>query len=166
MARELLLIRHGIAVERGSTATDEERALTSEGRARTRRVLERLERLGLTCGPLVSSPLVRARQTGELALERKLGNSLSFSNSLAPGQDPMPLLRELLEEPWERVGLVGHEPDMGQLASYLLGCQTHSLQLKKAGVALLALDEPLLDPGAAQLRLLLSPKVLLDGGKV
>ena len=39
MARELLLIRNGIAVERGSTATDEERALTSEGRARTRRVL-------------------------------------------------------------------------------------------------------------------------------
>ena len=39
MARELLLIRHGIAVERGSTATDEERALTAEGRARTRKVL-------------------------------------------------------------------------------------------------------------------------------
>ena len=36
MARELLLIRHGIAVERGSTATDNERALTTEGRARTR----------------------------------------------------------------------------------------------------------------------------------
>ena len=82
MARELLLIRHGIAVERGSTATDEERALTSEGRARTRRVLERLERLGLACGPLVSSPLVRARQTAELALERKLGKSLSFSDLL------------------------------------------------------------------------------------
>ena len=44
MARELLLIRHGIAVERGSTATDEERALTAEGRARTRKVLQRLEK--------------------------------------------------------------------------------------------------------------------------
>ena len=163
MARELLLIRHGIAVERGSTATDEERALTSEGRARTRRVLERLERLGLACGPLVSSPLVRARQTAELALERKLGKSLSFSEALAPSQNPMPLLRELWEEPWERVGLIGHEPDMGQLASHLLGCQTLGLQLKKAGVALLALDEPLLEPGSGQLRLLLSPKVLLDG---
>jgi phosphohistidine phosphatase SixA len=52
---------------------------------------------------------------------------------------------------------------MGQLASHLLGCQTLGLQLKKAGVALLALDEPLLEPGSGQLRLLLSPKVLLDG---
>jgi phosphohistidine phosphatase len=162
MARELLLIRHGIAVERGSTATDEERALTSEGKARTRKVLERLEKLGLACGPLVSSPLVRAKQTAELALERKLGQSLSVSDALAPGQDPMPLLQKLLQEPWERLGLVGHEPDMGQLASFLLGCQTQSLQLKKAGIALLELDEPLLEPGAAQLRLLLSPKVLLE----
>ncbi len=48
MARELLLIRHGIAVERGSTATDEERALTTEGRARTRQVLKRLLRLSCT----------------------------------------------------------------------------------------------------------------------
>jgi phosphohistidine phosphatase len=74
----------------------------------------------------------------------------------------MPLLQKLLQEPWERLGLVGHEPDMGQLASFLLGCQTQSLQLKKAGIALLELDEPLLEPGAAQLRLLLSPKVLLE----
>jgi phosphohistidine phosphatase SixA len=58
---------------------------------------------------------------------------------------------------------VGHEPDLSQLASHLLGCSTQSLQLKKAGVALLALEEPLLQAGGAQLRLLLTPKVLLGG---
>jgi phosphohistidine phosphatase len=163
MARELLLIRHGIAVEPGTTATDQERALTSEGRARTRKVLQKLERLDLCCGPLLSSPLVRARQTAALALELKLGKTLSFSDALAPGQNPLPLLWEQLEEPWERLGLVGHEPDLSQLASHLLGCSTQSLQLKKAGVALLALEEPLLQAGGAQLRLLLTPKVLLGG---
>ena len=64
MTRDLLLIRHGIAVERGSTATDAERALTSEGRARTRRVLQQLERLDLACGPLVSSPFKAATTRG------------------------------------------------------------------------------------------------------
>jgi phosphohistidine phosphatase SixA len=49
------------------------------------------------------------------------------------------------------------------LASHLLGSSTQSLQLKKAGVALLALEEPLLQAGGAQLRLLLTPKVLLGG---
>ena len=73
MARELLLIRHGIAVERGSTATDDERALTTEGRARTRQVLKRLLRLELSCDSLISSPLIRARQTAELALQLGLG---------------------------------------------------------------------------------------------
>jgi phosphohistidine phosphatase len=163
MTSELLLIRHGIAVVRGSTATDEERALTSEGRARTRKVLQQLKRLDLKCGPLVSSPLVRARQTAELALELGLGDSLSFSDSLAPGHDPLQLLAELLENPWERLGIVGHEPDLSQLASYLIGCQTLGIQLKKAGVALLQLDEPLLQAGSSQLRLLLSPKVLVEG---
>ena len=163
MARELLLIRHGIAVERGSTATDEERALTAEGRARTRKELQRMEKLDLGCGPLVSSPLVRARQTAELALQLGLGDTLSFSEALAPGQDPMPLLLELLEEPWKRLGLFGHEPDLSQLASHLLGCSTNSIQIKKAGAVLLELELPQPEPGSCQLRLLLSPKVLLEG---
>ena len=163
MTRDLLLIRHGIAVERGSTATDAERALTSEGRARTRRVLQQLERLDLACGPLVSSPFMRARQTAELALQLGLGDTLSFSDALAPGQDPLPLLREVLGDPWQRLGLFGHEPDLSQLASHLLGCSTNSVQLKKAGAALLELDTEDLQPGCARLRLLLSPKVLLLG---
>ena len=96
MARELLLIRHGIAVERGSTATDEERALTTEGRARTRQVLKRLLRLELHSDSLPSSPFIRARQTAELALQLGLGDTPNVRDELAPGQDPLPLLQELL----------------------------------------------------------------------
>ena len=167
MARELLLIRHGIAVERGSTATDEERALTTEGRARTRQVLKRLLRLELNCDNLLSSPFIRARQTAELALQLGLGDTLNVRDELAPGQDPLPLLQELLAEEWKRVALFAHEPDLSQLASHLLGCSTNSLQLKKAGVALVELEPglPQLEPGNRQLKLLLSPKVLLEGKK-
>ena len=167
MARELLLIRHGIAVERGSTATDDERALSTEGRARTRQVLKRLLRLELSCDSLISSPLVRARQTAELALQLGLGDTLNFRDELAPGRDPLPLLQEVLAEEWQRLALFGHEPDLSQLTSHLLGCSTNSLQLKKAGVALVELEPglPQLEPGSGQLKLLLSPKVLLEGKK-
>ena len=129
MARELLLIRHGIAVERGSTATDEERALTAEGRARTRKVLQRLEKLDLSCGPLVSSPLVRARQTAELALQLELGDTLSFSDALSPGHDPMPLLLELLEEPWWHRE-PGHEQDRANWPA-TMGCSTNSTSSRR-----------------------------------
>ena len=60
------------------------------------------------------------------------------------------------------MAIFGHEPDLSQLASHLLR-STNSLQLKKAGVALLELEPgvPQLEPGSGQLKLLLSPKVLL-----
>ena len=88
-------------------------------------------------------------------------------DELTPGQDPLPLLQELLAEEWKRVAVFGHEPDLSQLASHLLGCSTNSLQLKKAGVALIELEPglPQLEPGNGQLKLLLSPKVLLEGKK-
>ena len=111
--------------------------------------------------------MIRARQTAELALQLGLGDTLNVRDELAPGQDPLPLLQELLAEEWKRVAIFGHEPDLSQLASHLLGCSTNSLQLKKAGVALLELEPgvPQLEPGSGQLKLLLSPKVLLEGKK-
>jgi phosphohistidine phosphatase len=52
--------------------------------------------------------------------------------------------------------LVGHEPDLGDLAARLIGAPSGTITLKKAGVALLSLGS-----GLAQLRLLAGPKQLL-----
>jgi phosphohistidine phosphatase len=59
------------------------------------------------------------------------------------------------------VALVGHEPSMHELASYLLTADTGHVQIefRKGGVARLEVDETL-RPGAARLRWLLAPKVL------
>ena len=67
-ARELLLLRHGIAEERSPGRPDADRELTATGRIRTRAVLDLAARLGLKADRLLSSPLTRAWQTGEIAL--------------------------------------------------------------------------------------------------
>jgi len=162
--RELLLFRHGIAAERAKPSADAsadasadlkvdgERPLTALGRSRSRAVAEQLLRLGLGADRLLSSPLVRARQTAEIAVAAGLASRLELDGTLAPGGDPLPLV---LASRCPRLMLVGHEPDLGQLACRLLGAPAGAIQLKKAGLALIVLTP------VPSLRLLLTPRLLL-----
>ena len=190
----LLLLRHGIAEDRSEERPDGLRALTPAGRRRTTVVLERAVALGLAADRLVSSPLVRARQTAEIALSAGLAPCLELATALEPGADPLPLLAHWLAstptagEPQPpqlrptgtdpppaaagdrplRLALVGHEPDLGDLAARLLGAPPGSIALRKAGLALLLLPRSararLEDQAAAgswRLQLLLTPRALL-----
>jgi phosphohistidine phosphatase len=140
--RELLLWRHGIAEDRQPDRPDQERALTAEGRQRTAAVAAELCRLQLHCDRLLSSPLRRALQTAEIGV----------AAGLAPGGDPTPLLQA---GPWRRLGLVGHEPDLGELASSLLGVPAGTISVRKAGIVLLRLG-----PTGASLEALIGPRLL------
>lgn len=195
----LLLVRHGIAEDRSEDRPDGLRALTPAGRRRTTAVLERAVALGLAADRLLSSPLVRARQTAEIALSAGLAPSLELATALEPGADPLTLLARWLgstptavapQSPGShplgttsaptanpsmspadrpvRLALVGHEPDLGDLAARLLGAPSGSIVLRKAGLALLVLPGSgqlrLADQAAAgawRLQLLLTPRTLL-----
>ena len=178
---ELLLLRHGIAEPRSPQRADRIRALTDRGRQRTRAVLERALALGLVADQMLSSPLTRARQTAEIARSLGLAPSLELSATLEPGHDPLPMLAATLaslaaaqperdatatatatpmEKARRRLLLVGHEPDLGLLAARLLGATPGSIELRKAGLALLVLPAGP-TPGSASLRLLLSPRILI-----
>ena len=163
--RELLLLRHGIAEERRVDLAEWSRALTPEGRQRTEAVLQRLLELGLGCDLLLSSPLTRARQTADLARLAGLAPELELASALEPAGEIGPLVQLWLGESsprpgWRRLALVGHEPDLGQLAARLIGAPAGAVTLKKAGVALVALPQ---DGRPARLKLLLSPRSLLAG---
>ncbi len=163
--RELLLLRHGIAEERRVDLPDGRRALTPEGRQRSEAVLQCLVALGLGCDLLLSSPLTRARQTADLARLAGLAPDLELAAALEPAGEIGPLLQLWLgasspRPGWRRLALVGHEPDLGQLAAHLIGAPAGAVTLKKAGVALVALPE---DGSPARLKLLLSPHSLLAG---
>lgn len=150
---QVLLLRHGIADDGSPDAV---RPLSVAGRRRTLAVLQRLLRLELRCEALFSSPLLRARQTAELAVAAGLAPRVQQAPALAPGGEALAWLQGLA--PVERLGLVGHEPDLSTLASRLIGAPAGRLQLKKAGVIVLAWPDR---GGPATLQLLLSPKALL-----
>ena len=72
---------------------------------------------------ILSSPLVRARQTAEIiAAELKLQKRLVFADELKPGGDAKKLVQKIAraEKSPENVLLVGHEPDFSELISLLV----------------------------------------------
>lgn len=147
---ELYLVRHGIAADRGKEWPDDsKRPLTHKGIARLREVTAGLKELGVELDLILTSPLVRARQTADL-LHHGLGGStpLEETATLAPGGPP-PDLIELLRarKKAERVALVGHEPDLGQLAAFLIGARA-PLTFKKGGVCRIDFEKmPPVPPG-------------------
>ena len=100
-------------------------------------VLAVLARRGVTLDRLLTSPYRRALQTAELAVEVGIAPCLERCDLLRPAESPLALVHCLQG----RVGLVGHEPDLGQLACSLLGLMPGCLQLKKAGLVLLRRSE-------------------------
>jgi phosphohistidine phosphatase len=140
------LMRHGLAVERGTPGydSDRERPLTSKGERKVRRVAEAFVKMEVSFDAILSSPLVRAQQTADaLSEEMKAKQKVQLTEHLAPGggtKELVNLLQHLPDSPQE-ILLVGHEPDLGQLAwSFLTGGDEVAIVFKKGGVAKLAIE--------------------------
>ncbi|MBD2438485.1 phosphohistidine phosphatase SixA [Nostoc sp. FACHB-110] len=163
---ELYLFRHGIAQEREVGIKDEDRHLTKEGRQKTEKVAQRLFKLGLKFDLVVTSPLVRARQTAEILVTTGLSAQLEESTHLAPGGNLSSWLVYWLEpknySQNTQLALVGHEPDLSSWAEILLwGDVKGCLVLKKAGMIGIKLPEIGSIVGGSQMFWLTPPKYLL-----
>jgi len=136
----LYLVRHAIAEDTATSGRDADRALTADGKARMRRAAEGLRALEVKLDLLLTSPYRRATETAEI-LAGVLGPVETRELSeLAAGADILELIRAL--RPYrhlDAIGLVGHQPDLGCLASHVMtgSAQTCPLSLKKGGVACL-----------------------------
>ena len=162
---KLYLLRHGKAEEREASCPGEDasRPLTDEGRERTRWVAQGMRRLGLEFDLVLSSPLARARETAEIVVEAfKANELLRFTDQLAEEDAHAALIREihaLRPEPGSLL-LVGHEPNLGELVSLLIGGPSAlPIRFKKAGLCCLSVAG--IEPGpCAVLEWLLAPKQL------
>ncbi len=158
---ELYLVRHGIAAARGDAYPDDsKRPLTSAGIARLRKQARGLNALGVGFDLIITSPLVRAKQTAEaLAQGLKTKPAVVASDSLAPAGTPASVIQEIVKHQRKaRIALVGHEPNLGELAARLIGART-PLEFKKGAVC--RIDFEVLPPkGIGHLRWFLTPKVL------
>jgi phosphohistidine phosphatase len=116
------LLRHGEALPAGEGG-DGARALSETGRSAVARVADEYLRRGWRPDRVCSSPLRRARQSAEILIAR-LAAPLESEvwDGLMPDRTPEDLTADLEgRELGGHVVLVGHQPLLGQLASYLTG---------------------------------------------
>lgn len=119
-ASMLYLIRHAKAEPGRPGLEDAERSLSREGREDTVLAGRGLRRLHVQLDVVLTSPLRRARETAQL-LAAGIGAVVLPHPLLAPGSSADALELALLEyESTTGIALVGHEPDLGRLASFLL----------------------------------------------
>jgi phosphohistidine phosphatase len=158
---ELYILRHAIAVERGTPGyeKDAERPLTGQGATKMQDIARGMRAMKLSFDRAVSSPYLRARQTAEIVCQ-VFGCELEFSRALTPEGNPATLIREIGARQNSRILLVGHEPYLTQLISVLIaGDADTNIELKKGGLAKLTM-ESLKYGKCATLEWLLTPKQL------
>ena len=162
---ELYLVRHAVAALRGPDYPDDaQRPLTPEGAERWRRSVSGLREFGLGLDVVLASPLVRAHETAEILVAGlKPKPKLVTSEALAPGRKPSVVLAEIAKyaanpRAASRLALVGHEPDLGELAARLLGAKG-ALEFKKGAVCRIDIDRAM-PAGPGTLLWLLPPRVL------
>src|SRR6202795_4369440 len=136
---ELLIIRHAIAFEwdRHRWRNDGARPLSPAGMRRSRKAAAGLKEFSKAPDRLLTSPLVRARQTARILTEVAGWPPAEQAPELLPGMAALKVLALLSKDPRKRIALVGHQPDLGALLStYLLGNQgAIPVDMKKNAVA-------------------------------
>jgi phosphohistidine phosphatase len=139
MSCTLYLVRHGIAQEAPAGMSDADRALTADGARKMTRIAAGLRRLGVAPDVVLASPLRRAEETASLlAAALAPDRPVEIYPALAPGHAAAELVRGLQAyRQARRIVLVGHQPDMGQLASFVVSGSTSiaAMPFKKGGVA-------------------------------
>ena len=157
----LYLIRHGVAEERGEKWPDDTlRPLTARGKARLRESATELLALDVRFDEIVTSPLVRARQTADvLANAFAEAPKVTSLTSLAGGNRVVDVIADLAKfAKRQHLALVGHEPGLGLIAARLVGSR-HAIQFKKGAVCCIEV-EALPPEGAGDLVWFATPKML------
>ena len=138
----LYLVRHAIAAERGDEWPDDaQRPLTARGIRRFRACVTGLRELEAALDEIFTSPLVRAKQTADLFAAGMDGKPpVKVLEALAPGHTAQNVLTQLAKvAKGRRIALVGHEPELGELAAHLIGAR-RALPFKKGGVCRIDLE--------------------------
>jgi phosphohistidine phosphatase len=151
----LYFLRHGDAGQAWAT-NDEQRPLSAEGEAALAAAAATWTRLKLRPEVVLTSPLVRARQTADL-LCQGIGCAAEpiVDERLRPGAGWGEMARAMAAHPnAARVCFVGHEPDLSQVVAQLTGAS--SVRMRKGGLACVEFyGVP--EPGSGELAWLIDP---------
>jgi phosphohistidine phosphatase len=147
---QLYVIRHADALalgERGITE-DDDRPLSEEGELQSRNLSLMLQQRASHLDAIFTSPLRRARQTGELIVHDWPGAPQVLNcDHLAMGSRRRSLARFLRDWGGNCAALIGHQPDLGEFIGWLIGCKKAQIEVGKASVALVECSDR---PGKSQ----------------
>lgn len=159
---KLLIIRHGKAEERPTTGLfkkkDASRRLTDSGRKSMRKNAKGLREIAPDIDVLVTSPLVRARETADIVAEVFGITNVLEQPLLAPEGDKQALINWLKDQKAQHtLAIVGHEPQLSSFASLLISGKDEALLVLKKGACCLIEFNDAPAPGAGTLLWLLQP---------
>lgn len=162
---DLLIIRHADAGDRDEFAKsgkpDHLRPLSDKGRRQMERGAPAFPALVPEPDLLLSSPFTRALQTAGYVRDAYGGKlDIETTDALEPERAPAELRRVLRGRDADTVIVVGHEPHLGSLATWLIAGRTDAgVTLKKGAACLIRLDGKLARD-AGTLRWLVDVKML------
>lgn len=134
----IYIVRHGIAEDYASSGRDADRRLTASGIEKTRLAAAGLRRIDTDPQLVLTSPLRRAEETARMIAEALGDVPVRVTTALAPGGAFPAIIGEATAPPRpSAVCVVGHQPDLGMFASWLLTGDAHRVVMpfRKAGAA-------------------------------
>jgi phosphohistidine phosphatase len=144
---EIILIRHAKAESRDANSwpDDDQRPLTAEGRAEQRAAARAMKKMGIKFDFLLTSPLLRARETADLlAKGYRWAEPPQVVEELGHGYAVGAIVKLLAKfPPGAVVAMVGHEPDLSDLTGALTTKDGRlNISVKKSGVVGIEFDGP------------------------
>lgn len=160
---DLLIVRHAIAFDRDRHRWREDaaRPLSPAGMRRARKAAAGLEKLTARPQRLLTSPLLRAKQTAQILTDVAGWPAAEEVAELAPGEPALAVLELLANDRSKLTAVVGHQPGLGHLLAACLidGGGPLPIELKKNAAACISFDgRP--RAGRAALKWLATPRML------
>lgn len=161
---QLLIVRHAIAMDREEYAKtgrpDSDRPLTDTGRRRMRKNARGLQRISPHPDLIGTSPWLRAADTARVIAETLGVERMETVEEMTPDHHPRELAQWLNGKvDIGSVIVVGHEPHLGEVVTWLMGGSGSNVEFKKGGACLLKIDGKV-DAGTAILQWHLAPAQL------
>jgi phosphohistidine phosphatase len=155
---DIYIFRHGEAEPKAAGVADAARKLIRSGRRDVKRVAQAARAAKVKPELILTSPLIRAKETAEIAAKVFRGAAVAETANLLPDANPERLWKELgALKGVSRVMVAGHEPHLSRFAAYTLEAAV-SMDLKKGAMLCLTTPGRLGRPRGV-LQWLLTPKL-------